>query len=126
MKLRKTNETRTVYFDAAGKEHPREEILVQVQGKPISEGKQIVSQYERVKAVGWADREGNIVAWSYSPIVASIEIKPADADARRADLLRRLKDAQARVVRPDATPEDLAEAMKLQIEYLELMDMLAD
>src|SRR5690606_30495021 len=126
MKLRKTNETRTVYFDAAGNEHPREEILVQVQGKPISDGKQIVSQYERVEAVGWADREGNIVAWSYSPIVASIEIKPADADARRADYLRRLREAQAKCVRPDATPQDMAEAMALMIEYQEFLDLLND
>src|SRR5690606_37278704 len=126
MKLRKRNETRTVYFDAAGNEHPREEILVQVQGKPISEGRQIVSQYERVEAVGWADREGNIVAWSYSPIVSSIEIKPADADARRADYLRRLREAQTKCARPDATPQDVAEAMRLMIEYEEFRSSLLD
>lgn len=126
MKLRKTNEKRIVYFDSAGNEHPREEILAQVQGKPISEGRQIVSQYERVEAVGWADREGNIVAWSYSPIVASIEIKPADADAQRADYLRRLREAQARCARPDATQQDMAEALRLMIEYQEFLDLLAD
>src|SRR5690606_11548037 len=126
MKLRKTNEKRIVYFDAAGNEHPREEILVQVQGKSISEGKQIVSQYNRVEAVGWADREGNIVAWSYSPIVSSIEIQPANADAQRADYLRRLREAQARCARPDATQHDMAEALRLMIEYQEFLDLLAD
>lgn len=126
MKLRKTDQRRIVYLDSEGGEHPREELLEAVQGKSISEGKAIVRQYERLEVVGWANRAGEIVAWSYSPLVASIEIKPADAEVRRADLLRRLREAQAKLARPDPTPQDLSEALRLQIDYLELMDQLAD
>lgn len=126
MKLRKTDQRRIVYLDSEGGEHPREELLEAVQGKSISEGKAIVRQYEQLEVVGWANRAGETVAWSYSPLVASIEIKPADAEARRADYLRRLREAQARCARPDATPQDMAEAMKLMVEYQEFLDLLAD
>lgn len=125
MKLRRSA-SRIVYVDADENIVERDEMLAQVQGKSLSEGKEIVAQHEKTTMYEWVDREGNVVARTYGNLVAQVEVKPADADARRADLLKRLKDAQARVVRPDATPEDLAEAMKLQIEYLELMDMLAD
>lgn len=126
MKLRKADQHRIIYLDNGGNEHPREELLEAVQGKSISEGKEIVSKYERLEAIGWADREGNIVAWSYSPLLASIEIKPADAEARRADYLRRLREAQTKCARPDATPQDVAEAMRLMIEYEEFRSSLLD
>lgn len=125
MKLRR-GEVRDVYLDDDGNEVERAALLEQVQGRSLNEAKKVVAQHRKVRLQEWTDREGNTLARSYGHEVVGIEIKPADADARRADLLKRLKDAQARVVRPDATPEDLAEAMKLQIEYLELMDMLAD
>ena len=125
MKLRR-GEVRDVYLDEDENVVERSDLLAQVQGKPLTEAKGIVGKHRKTVLREWTDREGNTLARSYGHEVVGIEIKPADADARRADLLKRLKDAQARVVRPDATPEDLAEAMKLQIEYLELMDMLAD
>lgn len=125
MKLRR-GEVRDVYLDEDENVVERSDLLAQVQGKPLTEAKGIVDKHRKTVLREWTDREGNTLARSYGHEVVGIEIKPADADARRADLLKRLKDAQARVVRPDATPEDLAEAMKLQIEYLELMDMLAD
>ena len=126
MKLKKHGEPVVVYFDATGEKHYRDYVLAQVQGKPISEGKAVVSQYQRAEEQEWVDRDGNVIARSFTPDVMSIEIKPADADARRADYLRRLREAQAKCARPDATPQDMAEAMRLMIEYQEFLDLLAD
>lgn len=125
MKLRK-GDSRIVYLDAEGNESERPDMLAMVQGKTITEGKQIVCRYEKTTLSEWTDREGNVVVRTYGDIVGAIEVKPADADTRRAVLLGRLREAQAKVARPDATPQDMAEAMALQIEYLELMDQLAD
>jgi len=126
VKLKRLDRCNRVYFDVQGNKHPREDILIQVQGKSISEGKDIVRQYQRADEYEWTDRDGNVIARSYTPAVLVIEIKPADADARRADYLRRLREAQARCARPDATPQDMAEAMRLMIEYQEFLDLLAD
>lgn len=126
MKLRRGDETKIVYFDADMNEHERDEILGMVQGKTISEGKQIVRQYKKTTAWPWMDREGNVVAWSYSPLVLSLEIKPADAEQKQAEYLRRLREALEKVSRPDATPQDMAEALRLQLEYEKFKAMLED
>jgi len=126
VKLKRLDRCNRVYFDVQGNKHPREDILAQVQGKSISEGKEIVRQYQRADEYEWTDRDGNVIARSYTPAVLVIEIKPADADARRAEYLRRLREAQAKCARPDATPQDMAEAMALMIEYQEFLDLLND
>lgn len=125
MRLRRSA-SRIVYFDADENILERDEMLAQVQGKSLSEGKEIVSQHEKTTMYEWADREGNVVAHTYGNLVARIDVKPADADARRAEYLRRLREAQAKCARPDATPQDMAEAMRLMIEYQEFLDLLAD
>lgn len=134
MKLKKNGEPVVVYFDATGEKHYRDYVLAQVQGKPISEGKAVVSQYQRAEEQEWVDRDGNVIARSFTPDVMSIEIKPADADARRAEYLRRLREAQARVAslagQPDASPQEIAaataDAMRLMAEYEEFMSLLDD
>lgn len=134
MKLKRLDRCNRVYFDVQGNKHPREDILVQVQGKSISEGKEIVRQYQRADEYEWTDRDGNVIARSYTPAVLVIEIKPADADARRADYLRRLREAQARVAslagQPDASPQEIAaataDAMRLMAEYEEFISLLDD
>lgn len=125
MRLRRSA-SRIVYFDADENILERDEMLAQVQGKSLSEGKEIVSQHKKTTMYEWVDREGNVVASTYGNLVAQVEIKPADADARRAEYLRRLREAQAKCARPDATPQDMAEAMRLMIEYQEFLDLLAD
>lgn len=125
MKLRR-GDSRIIYLDDEGHEVEREDMLVQVQGKSISEGKAIVADHEKTTLWEWTDREGRTVARSYGSEVVGIEIKPADADARRADYLRRLREAQQRVASPDATPQDMADAMALQIEYMEFLSLLDD
>src|SRR5690606_3744744 len=126
MKLRRGEEKRIVYFDADLNEHERDEVLAQVQGKTISQGKMVVQQYNKKEAYPWMDREGNIVAWTYSPHVIELEIKPADAEQKKAEYLRRLREALEKVSKPDATPQDMAEALKLQLEYEEFKAMLED
>lgn len=125
MKLRR-GERRIIYLDHEGSERERDDMLQLVHGKTLSEGKAIVSEHEKTTLQEWTDREGSVVARSFGTSVVGIEIKPADADAKRADFLRRLKEAQAKVARPDATPQDMAEAMKLQVEYLEFLALLDD
>ena len=125
MRLRRSA-SRIVYIDADENIVERDEMLAQVQGKSLSEGKEIVAQHEKTTMYEWVDREGNVVARTYGNLVAQVEVKPADADARRAEYLRRLREAQAKCARPDATPQDMAEAMRLMIEYQEFLDLLAD
>lgn len=125
MKLRRSA-SRIVYVDADENIVERDEMLAQVQGKSLSEGKEIVAQHEKTTMYEWVDREGNVAARTYGNLVAHVEVKPADADARRAEYLRRLREAQAKCARPDATPQDMAEAMRLMIEYQEFLDLLAD
>lgn len=126
MKLKKGTEVRTIYFDEQYMQHPREEVLGQVQGKSISEGKEIVKRYKKKQAQSWVDREGNIRAWTYSPHVLEVEIKPADAEARRADYLKQLREALDKISKPGATTEDIAAALRLQIEYEEFKSLLDD
>lgn len=125
MKLRR-GERRIIYLDHEGSERERDDMLQLVHGKTLSEGKAIVSEHEKTTLWEWTDREGRTVARSYGSEVVGIEIKPADADARRADYLRRLREAQQRVASPDATPQDMADAMALQIEYMEFLSLLDD
>lgn len=125
MKLRR-GEVRYVYLDEDENVVERSDLLAQVQGKPLTEAKGIVDKHRKTVLREWTDREGNTLARSYGHEVVGIEIKPADADAKRADFLRRLREAQAKVARPDATPQDMAEAMALQIEYMEFLALLDD
>lgn len=117
---------RVIYLGENESVVERPAMLAMVQGKTISQGKQILSQYEKTTVQEWTDREGTVAAHTFGDMVLAMDIKPADADAQRADFLRRLREAQAKVARPDATPQDMAEAMALQIEYMEFLALLDD
>lgn len=126
MKLRRSDDVRTVYFDEEGNEVERDDMLVKVQGLSLTEGKVLRSGHRKTTARTWAGRDGTPMATSYGDMVTSIEIKPANADERRVQLLQQMREALDRASRPDATPADLLESQRLQLEYHEFMALLDD
>lgn len=125
MKL-KRGEAITVYIDADSGIVERPDMLAQVQGRSLTDAKKIVSKHRKTVMYAWFDREGNEVGRSFGSNVVSMEIKPANAEERKLDYLRRLREALSRVSKPDATQQDVAEALALQIEYQEFLAQLED
>lgn len=126
MKLIPSEEVQTVYFDEDENEVSRDVVLEEVRGKSLAEAKRLLHRYRKARARLWKRRDGVPVARSYTDAVIAMEIKPGDLDQKRANLLRRLREAQQKVARPDATQQDIAEALSAQAEYLEFLALYAD
>lgn len=126
MKLIPSEEVQTVYFDEDENEVSRDVVLEEVRGKSLAEAKRLLHRYRKARVRLWKRRDGVPVARSYTDAVIAMEIKPGDLDQKRANLLRRLREAQQKVARPDATQQDIAEALSAQAEYLEFLALYAD
>lgn len=126
MKLRRSDEARTVYLDPDGDEIDRGTMLDMLRGKSLSESKTILARYQKAKARVWLSRDRKPMAQSYSDVVSAIEIKPADAEERRSQLLKAMREALEKASAPDASLEDLLKSQRLQLEYQEFIALLDD
>lgn len=127
MKL-KRGESRIVYLPKDGSNDlvERNDMLLKVQGKPLSQGKEILEEYEKATETTWYDKFGNPVAKSYADTVIDISITPGDAEERQRELLNELKSALEAISREDATIEDVKRALQAQIAYSEFMEWVRD
>jgi len=125
MKLRRSERKQVVYLGGEEGVVPREKMLERVTGRPISESKALLARYSRTEGYTWTNRRGQVVAVT-SPSVFNVTVKYADEDKRRTEYLQKLREALDKVTKPDATPADMAEALRLQIEYLEFLSLLDD
>ena len=127
MKL-KRGESRIVYLPKDGSNDlvERNDMLLKVQGKPLSHGKEILEEYEKATETTWCDKLGNPVAKSYSDVVIGISVTPGDAEERQRELLNELKSALEAISREDATIEDVKKALQAQVAYSEFMEWVRD
>lgn len=125
MKLRRSEMKQVVYLGGEEGVVPREKMLERVTGRPISESKALLARYSRAEGYTWTNRRGQVVAVT-SPSVFNVNVKYADEDKRRTEYLQKLREALDKVTKPDVTPADMAEALRLQIEYLEFLSLLDD
>lgn len=127
MKL-KRGESRIVYLPKDGSDDlvERNDMLLKVQGRSLSHGKEILEEYEKVTETVWCDKLGNPVVKSYSDIVIDISVKPGDAEERQRELLNELKSALEAISQEDATIEDIKRALQAQIAYSEFMEWVRD
>ena len=125
MKLRR-GESRVVYLQGDGESVERAVVLSMVQGKPLSEGKSIVKQFQKVTETTWVDKRGQPQAKSFCDFVLSISIKPADAEEKQKELLDDLKAGLEAVSKDDCSLEDIRKALKAQIAYSEFMELVND
>ncbi len=125
MKLRR-GETEVVYLSIEGEPLGRETMLNMVQGKTLTEGKEIVSNYNKTTKTAWLDKKGEPQGWSYDPSVVSITIKPGNAEEKQRELLDELKAGLEAISREDASLEDIRKALRAQIAYSEFMDLVND
>jgi hypothetical protein len=66
-------------------------VLSMVQGKPLSEGRSVVKQFQKVTETTWVDKRGQPQAKSFCDSVISISIKPGNAEEKQRELLDDLK-----------------------------------
>jgi hypothetical protein len=125
MKLRR-GESRVVYLQDDGESVERAVVLSTVQGKPLSEGKSIVKQFQKVTETTWVDKRGQPQAKSFCDSVISISIKPGNAEEKQRELLDDLKARLEAISREDASLEDIRKALRAQIAYSEFMDLVND
>lgn len=125
MKLRR-GESKIVYLQGDGEPVEREVVLSMVQGKPLSEGKSIVKNFEKATEITWVDKRGNPQAKSFCDSVISISIKPGNAEEKQRELLDDLKAGLEAISKDDCSLDDIRRALKAQIAYSEFMEMVND
>jgi hypothetical protein len=125
MKLRR-GENRVVYLQGDGEPVEREVVLSMVQDKPLSEGRSVVKQFQKVTETTWVDKKGQPQAKSFSDSVLSISIKPANAEEKQRELLDELKAGLEAISKDDCSLEDIRKALKAQIAYSEFMELVND
>ena len=125
MKLRR-GETEVVYLPIEGETLGREAMLNMVQGKDLTEGKEIGSNYNKTTKTAWLDKRGGPQGWSYDQSVVSITVKPGNAEEKQRELLDELKDGLEAISKDDASLEDIRRALRAQIAYSEFMDQVND
>jgi hypothetical protein len=125
MKLRR-GESRVVYLQDDGEPVERGVVLNMVQGKPLSEGRSVVEQFQKVTETTWVDKRGQPQAKSYCDFVLSISIQPTNAEEKQKELLDDLKAGLEAISREDASLEDIRKALRAQIAYSEFMDLVND
>jgi len=125
MKLRR-GESRVVYLQVDDEPVEREVVLNTVQGKPLSETRSVVKQFQKVTETTWVDKRGQPQAKSYCDSVISISIKPANAEEKQKELLDELKAGLEAISKDDCSLDDIRRALKAQIAYSEFMEMVND
>lgn len=125
MKLRR-GESKIVYLQGDGEPVEREVVLSMVQGKPLSEGKSIVKNFEKATEITWVDKKGNPQAKSFCDSVISISIEPGDAEEKQRELLDDLKAGLEAISKDDCSLDDIRRALKAQIAYSEFMELVND
>jgi hypothetical protein len=125
MKLRR-GESRVVYLQVDDEPVEREVVLNMVQGKPLSETRSVVKQFQKVTETTWVDKRGQPQAKSYCDSVISISIKPANAEEKQKELLDELKAGLEAISEDDCSLDDIRRALKAQIAYSEFMEMVND
>lgn len=125
MKLRR-GESRVVYLQGDGEPVERGVVLNMVPGKPLSEARSVVKQFQKVTETTWVDKRGQPQAKSYCDSVISISIKPANAEEKQKELLDELKAGLEAISKDDCSLDDIRRALKAQIAYSEFMEMVND
>jgi len=125
MKLR-CGESRVVYLQVGDEPVEREVVLNTAQGKPLSETRSVVKQFQKVTETTWVDKRGQPQAKSYCDSVISISIKPANAEEKQKELLDELKAGLEAISKDDCSLNDIRRALKAQIAYSEFMEMVND
>ena len=125
MKLRR-GESRVVYLQVDDEPVEREVVLNMVQGKPLSEARSVVKQFQKVTETTWVDKRGQPRAKSYCDSVISVSIKPANAEEKQKELLDELKAGLEAISKDDCSLDDIRRALKAQIAYSEFMEMVND
>ncbi len=125
MKLRR-GASKVVYLLAEGESLEREAVLRMVQGKSLTDGKEIVSEYQRATETVWLNKQGEPQGRSYDSSVVSISVKPGNAEEKQRELLDELKAGLEAISREDASLEDIRKALRAQIAYSEFMDQVND
>ena len=125
MKLR-CGESRVVYLQVGDEPVEREVVLNTAQGKPLSETRSVVKQFQKVTETTWVDKRGQPRAKSYCDSVISISIKPANAEEKQKELLDELKAGLEAISKDDCSLNDIRRALKAQIAYSEFMEMVND
>ena len=125
MKLRR-GESRVVYLQVDDEPVEREVVSNMVQGKPLSEVRSVVKQFQKVTETTWVDKRGQPRAKSYCDSVISISIKPANAEEKQKELLDELKAGLEAISKDDCSLDDIRRALKAQIAYSEFMEMVND
>jgi len=125
MKLRR-GESRVVYLRVDDEPVEREVVLNMVPGKPLSEARSGVKQFQKVTETTWVDKRGQPQAKSYCDSVISISIKPANAEEKQKELLDELKAGLEAISKDDCSLNDIRRALKAQIAYSEFMEMVND
>ena len=125
MKLRR-GETKVVNLPIEGVPLEREAKLNMVQGKALTEGKEIVSNYNKTTKTAWLDKRGEPQVYSYDQSVVSITVKPWNAEEKQRELLDELKAGLEAISNDDASLEDIRRALRAQIAYSEFMDQVND
>lgn len=125
MKLRR-GESRVVYLQVDDEPVEREVVLNTAQGKPLSEARSVVKQFQKVTETAWVDKRGQPRAKSYCDSVISISIKPANAEEKQKELLDELKAGLEAISKDDCSLDDIRRALKAQIAYSEFMEMVND
>lgn len=125
MKLRR-GESRVVYLQVDDEPVEREVVLNTAQGKPLSETRSVVKQFQKVTETTWVDKRGQPRAKSYCDSVISISIKPANAEEKQKELLDELKAGLEAISKDDCSLDDIRRALKAQIAYSEFMEMVND
>ncbi|HQE50277.1 MAG TPA: hypothetical protein PKV93_13120, partial [Fervidobacterium sp.] len=111
MKLRR-GESRVVYLQVDDEPVEREVVLNMVQGKPLSETRSVVKQFQKVTETTWVDKRGQPQAKSYCDSVISISIKPANAEEKQKELLDELKAGLEAISKDDCSLDDIRRALK--------------
>lgn len=109
-------------YKAGTEEKSREEMLLMVKGKSISEGKAIVSSYEKELVTPWFNKRGEVECYSIYPGVYAIEVTRGDPEKERQQLLDEMRSALEKIESGEATAKDIAEALRLQLKYAELLE----
>ena len=125
MKLRR-GESKIVYLQDDGEPIEREVVLGMVQGKPLSEARSVVKQFNKATEITWVDKRGNPQAKSFCDSVISISIQPGNAEEKQRELLDDLKAGLEAISKDDCSLDDIRRALKAQIAYSEFMEMVND
>ena len=117
-----------IYVPIGAQSEPisRDDMLYRVQGKTLSEGKEIVGEYEAVNKTTWVDKYGNPQATSLCDSVLSISVTPSDYYEKRRLLLDNLKESLDKIEGDDCSIEDVRRALRAQAEYIEYTDKYGD